>query len=141
MRNRAKCKLCKSVIESFHSEDYVVCKCDEISVSGGPSLRCAAKNFENFVRVDDEDNEIIVTTIGDVKQFDNETKMGKKELVDMLEALVNNIDALPQHAQTAPATNYDLSIGLRLVLAIFKNENKDHNSKNSTNRKTNKKAK
>ena len=35
MRNRAKCKLCSSVIESYHRYDEVSCKCGEINISGG----------------------------------------------------------------------------------------------------------
>ena len=60
MRNRAKCKLCQSTIESFHPTDLVLCKCGEISVDAGEGLKCAAKSWENFLRVDDEGNEIIV---------------------------------------------------------------------------------
>ena len=58
MRNRAKCKLCNTIIESFHQHDYVKCKCDEIAVDGGPDgCRVMAKNWDNFLRVDDSGKE------------------------------------------------------------------------------------
>lgn len=62
MRNRAKCKLCGDILESFHRNDYVKCSCDEISIDGGQSMfRCGAKNWSNFLRVDDNGKEIEVT--------------------------------------------------------------------------------
>ena len=60
MRNRAKCKLCGDIIESFHPTDVVECKCGEIAVDRGLGLGCAARDWKNFVRVDDEGNEIVV---------------------------------------------------------------------------------
>ena len=64
MKNRAKCKLCGDVIESFHSYDYVACRCGEIAVDGGmDNFRCIANDFGNFLRVDDEGNEIVVKVV------------------------------------------------------------------------------
>lgn len=62
MRNRAKCKLCGDILESFHQHDYVTCSCDEISIDGGQYMfKCGAKDFRNFLRVDDNGKEIEVT--------------------------------------------------------------------------------
>lgn len=48
--NKAKCKLCNSIIESKYRHDYVECSCGEISVDGGKDyLKRGAKNFENFI--------------------------------------------------------------------------------------------
>ena len=56
MRNIAKCKLCSSIIESKHRHDYVSCLCGEISIDGGNDYhKCFAKDWRNFVRVDDEE--------------------------------------------------------------------------------------
>jgi hypothetical protein len=61
MRNRAKCKLCSSIIESMKLDDYVSCKCGAITINGGTyAYECRANHWENFIRVDDEGNEIIV---------------------------------------------------------------------------------
>lgn len=123
MRNRAKCKLCKTIIESYHPGDYVDCKCGEISVSGGAAMFCAAKSWDNFVRVDDKDSEIVTKVLDDVKPVDNyDKKPTKKELIEMLERDITNIENMPQAAMTAPITHYDLASSLLLLLAIFKAE-------------------
>ena len=121
MRNRAKCKLCNSVIESFHQGDYVDCKCGEISVSGGAAMYCAAKSWDHFVRVDDEGSEIVTKVVDDVKPLYTE-KPTKKELIEMLERDICNIENMPQAALTSPITHYDLISYLMIVAAIFKSE-------------------
>ena len=60
MRNRAKCKLCSDILESFHEHDWVSCKCGEISICGGNvKLECSAKDWKSFLRVDDQGNVIV----------------------------------------------------------------------------------
>ena len=55
MKNRAKCKLCNSIIESFHRHDYVTCACGEIAVDGGLDyFKVIARDYANFLRIDDE---------------------------------------------------------------------------------------
>jgi hypothetical protein len=126
MKNRAKCKLCGSIIESFHLYDYVTCKCGEIAVDGGTDyLSCAAKDFDNFLRVDDLGNEIEVkvhdsSQIDDIKIQSNESsKPNKKELLDMLKEMINNIERLPKNAMTTPITHSDFASALMLLLAIL----------------------
>ena len=129
MKNRAKCKLCESIIESHHRHDYVSCKCGEISVDGGDEyFRCAAINWENFLRVDDEGN-IIIPTIKDnnVKPIDNETleeapKLTKKDLVKILQDMITNIENLPPEAMTVPVNQYDLMGLMMILVAIFKED-------------------
>src|SRR5580692_543260 len=61
MRNSAKCRLCLDVLESFHQFDLVACKCGEISITGGNhGFGTSAKNYANFIRLDDENREIEV---------------------------------------------------------------------------------
>jgi hypothetical protein len=126
MRNRAKCKLCQAVIESFHAYDYVECKCGEIAVEGGESLKVYAKDFSNFLRVDDLGNEIIVQVqdvrIHNMKQDENVTKHNKKELLKMLEEMINNIQNLPQAAMVNPINHYDFCSALLLILATLRSE-------------------
>lgn len=127
MKNRAKCKVCLSVIESFHIYDYVTCKCGQISISGGnDKLECSAKDWANFLRIDDEGHEIIVK-VKDSKESkestnsdENPPKMTKKEMLEMLEASVKNIENLPKGAMIQPITHYDMYNFMVLVLAIFK---------------------
>ena len=113
MRNIAKCRLCESIIESTHEKDYVTCKCGEISVDGGTLLRCAAKNFDNFIRVDDEGNEIIVKVV-------DAPKPTKEQLIEYLDEMRKNIEKLPTNALLTPVTQYDLASALLLIHSIFK---------------------
>jgi hypothetical protein len=147
MRNRAKCKLCFSIIESFHATDWVQCKCEEIAVGGGEAMRCAAKHWENFFRVDDEGNEIkvkITKPILDslVEQVSNDPdnasdnnahnnasqikphdKPTKKDLLEMLRNMLQSYESLPQNALNAPITGYDFTSLLILLVALFKEDN------------------
>ena len=128
MRNRAKCKLCGDILESFHMNDYVTCKCGEISIDGGTHyLRVAAKNWNNFLRVDDEDNEIIpviydqndkVTT----RAPQEPRQLSRKELIDMLQETLNSIERLPDHAMSLPINHYDFYSFAALVLSILRSE-------------------
>ena len=127
MRNRAKCKLCGSIIESFHSTDYVMCKCEEIAVDGGPALICHAKSFDNFLRVDDEGNEIIVTIEGINKKPDIQLKPTKKEILNVLEEMIKTIDNLPPGAMQVPITHYDYQWMLLLLSSILKADCNDSN--------------
>ena len=128
MRNRAKCKLCLSVLESFHKNDFVACKCGEIAICGGlETLITQAKDYANFLRVDDEGNEIIVTYKGEnteeaTKELhaDPVKPITKKELLDMLEEFIRSDEKLPESAQMSPLTYYDLSRYMLIILEILK---------------------
>jgi len=124
-RNRAKCKLCGDIIESFHSTDYIICKCGEISVAEGAALKCGARDYNNFLRVDDDGNEIKVKTISDtsndkVEALTDYPKPTRKDMLDMLDETIKNYDKLPQHAMTQPVTHYDLLSALLLLSSLFK---------------------
>jgi hypothetical protein len=133
MRNRAKCKLCEQIIESLHSHDYVPCKCGEIAIDGGDSyFRCVAHNWANFLRIDDDGN-VIVPEIKDSPELEakglpegneaiteSRAKVGRAELLDMLDEMVKNIDNLPRHAMDAPVTHSDLSSVLLLISKVLR---------------------
>lgn len=125
MRNRAKCKKCNSVIESYHATDMVFCKCGEIYVDGGDALQCGAGDFSNFIRVDDKGNEIVVKVMEkDSEKKDVNPLYSKKpdrnELIKMFEEITNSYDRLPQGAMEAACTNYDLHSCMFLILQILK---------------------
>lgn len=130
VKNRAKCKLCQSIIESFHTHDYVSCKCGEISIDGGDQYcRALAKNWENFLRVDDEGNEIVVKVVNnfaeddtDVKQLYTESKPTKSDLIKMLADMGKSIEELPPQAMTMSVSNYDLGALISLLLLILKSD-------------------
>jgi len=117
MRNRAKCKLCKNIIESKYEGDNVHCECGEISIDGGNErLSCASLNWENFLRVDDEGNEIIVT----IKEMEKNVP-DKKELIEMLDEMIKSYENLPTNAMLTPVNHYDLVSALLLMSSILKN--------------------
>ena len=61
--NKAKCKNCEDVIESKHRHDWVACSCftntedcTGIFVDGGKAYYHYGGNFDNFIRIE-EDNQ------------------------------------------------------------------------------------
>ena len=129
MKNRAKCKLCQTIIESMHSTDLVLCKCGAISVDGGDGMRCAANDWNNFLRVDDEGHEIIIKiqNTENEAQSQNKQKLSsesvkptKAELIKMLEDMIESIERLPTHAMQSPISHYDLASALLLISEILK---------------------
>lgn len=124
MRNRAKCRICKSIIESFHQSDVVECNCGEISIWGGNyELGCGAKNFDNFYRIDDLDNEILVKVVGRQNQqpsADSASVIDRDEKIKMLEMMIKNIENLPTQAMSQPISHYDHLSFMLLVYSILK---------------------
>lgn len=121
MRNRAKCKLCADVIESFHADDYVPCKCGEISVDGGMALLCKANNWGNFLRVDDDGKEISVKVVDNSQSAPFvESKPSRADMIMMLDEMVKSYENLPQAAMSQSVTHYDILSILLLVSALFK---------------------
>lgn len=118
MKNRAKCKLCNSIIESFHQYDMVLCKCEEIYVDAGEAMKCGAKDWKNFVRVDEDGNEVI-PKYPDQETIEKSSKPSKEELLQMLDDMVKSYDRLPAAALSTPATNADLLSILLLVRSLF----------------------
>jgi len=127
MRNRAKCKLCNSVIESFMRNDYVTCQCGEISVNHGDALWCEARSWDNFIRVDDEGNEKCVTYHEKNGEHNEEVngkekthKPTKEELISILEEMIKSYENLPQQALLAPVSHSDQLSLLMLVSSVLK---------------------
>lgn len=127
MRNRAKCKLCKTIIESAWTLDYVTCACGEIAVSGGDQkYECFANDLSNIIRVDDMGNEIIPQIVdkelSDIYLLMKEKKLPKptkKDLIHELGLMIKNIENLPDHAKSTSVTHFDLCSALILISLIF----------------------
>lgn len=119
MRNRAKCKLCGDTIESYANDDTIECSCGEITISGGAQkLITWAKDYTNFLRIDDFDNEI------EVKFVDKEQSTLKNyaspnfEKQKLLEEFKNLIDYY-ENMKLHQVTNKDLADFMRLILLIM----------------------
>lgn len=139
MRNRAKCKKCNSIVESYHSTDYVMCKCGEIAVCEGAALKCAARDYNNFVRVDDDGNEIVVTVIephSNTKIHNDAVDISTTHIknthptptyidkLDMLDAMIKSVEKLPQAALSTPITHYDYLSVLMLLSSILRDDSR-----------------
>lgn len=128
MRNRAKCKSCGDLLESFHRHDFVSCKCGEISIEGGEVVfKCFSKNWENFIRIDDDGNEVSVKVV----EKDNQEEpvhreksyaLGRKDKIKMLKTLTENISNLPESAMSLPVSHYDLYSFMLVVSELFSEE-------------------
>lgn len=132
MINRAKCNLCKDVLESFDEYDVVACKCGEICIWGGAyKLMSRANNYSNFLRVDENGNEIVVhyQEKKDEKTNNNNPtynpkNITNKELIEMLDAMIKSYENLPQNALLQPITHYDLLSLMLLLSEILKKINR-----------------
>ena len=132
MRNRAKCAKCKTTIESLHSTDLVVCACTAISIEGGQDRFIAfAREWGDFLRVDDEGNEIVVKVVDkDDVSHDKPTneipvqmeppKLTRDDKLQMLADMVKSIENLPPQAMWTAVNQYDLYNALALIVSIFK---------------------
>jgi len=133
MKNRAKCRKCGDIIESFHADDYVTCTCDEIAVDGGAALRCYSRDWSNFVRVDDENNEIIPKVIDKTKTNEKDAQdtleasipISSKELLDQLQRSIDKYDDMPENAMMQPVLHFELVNYQLLVSELFRRLLKD----------------
>lgn len=129
MKNRARCKLCGTVIEPLSLYDYVTCKCGEIAVEGSESLRVYANDLNNLLRVDDEGNIIVPkiidkTSADDLRVEDTQEKSvpTRAQKVEMLKEMLKSIERLPQNAMTLPVTYYDYVSFISLICSIIEEE-------------------
>lgn len=118
MRNRAKCKACESIIESLSHQDEVSCKCGQISVSGGDRLGCAAINWNNFLRVDDEGHVI-------TPQIQEKAPITRDDMLSALDEMIKRIEEMPANAMVVSINHYDFVSLLILLSSIFRSENNE----------------
>ena len=123
MKNKAKCRLCGDIIESVHSDEVASCKCGAISVHGGDAMYCSVLgDWTNFIRVDDNGNEIVPTI--KEKAIDEseatERLATKQDLIDALTRQYEYIDASYDVVKWAAPTTSDISAMLQIIVGIFK---------------------
>jgi hypothetical protein len=129
MRNRAKCKLCQSIIESFLPDEIIYCKCGEIAVCDGPALRMWPFGSPHFLRVDDVGNEIVVShkekdgeSDGDKQTNRPNEHRSKADLIKDFENAIEYIDKAPNHEQYSFVTNAALCHYMKALVNILKRE-------------------
>ena len=127
MRNRAKCKLCKSELESVAFSDVVSCECGEISIWGGlQELKVMARDYKNFLRLDEKGNEIEVKVIDKPKEEEetvmNEEKqpeLTREQKIEMVDAMLKYYDDLPGHALLSSPTQYDMKAMFLMIRQVL----------------------
>jgi len=129
LRNRAKCKLCGYLIESFHRYDYVSCECGEIAVDGGKEYyKVMAKNYDNFIRIDDMGNEVPIKVLDEADNSNNNTNSDNDIINDSdklspfqtFVAMKENLDALPEFVKDEKISYRELSSILAVLIEILK---------------------
>ncbi len=88
-------------------------------------MRCSAGDWTNFIRVDDDGNEIIPKIVSSGKEEDppvseKASKPTREDLLKMLDGMVESIENLPSHAMSTPINHYDLISVLMLLSSILK---------------------
>ena len=77
--NKAQCKICKSIIESFHVHDFKTCDCGAISVDGGSEyFRFSGDSdsiislcgYKHFIRLNTDDNDFFKDIICKKNKWD-----------------------------------------------------------------------
>lgn len=68
LSNKAKCKLCNTIVESTHRHDFVMCPCGSIFVDGGTAYLRRGGQLEHY-----EDMSII-------QEVENDTTRTKNSL-------------------------------------------------------------
>lgn len=124
MRNRAKCALCKDIIETHFPSDYQHCSCGEIAIDG--IKRGYTKHQENFLHLNDDDTEEALLLLGEegkempIESTDDPVTPKKEELIDMLDQMIKTYENLPQHALHQPVSYYDHLSLLLLMSSILR---------------------
>ncbi len=134
---KAKCKLCNNIIEIKNRVDMFSCPCGEITIDYITTQlhACIKTDKTNLMFVDDEGNEIMTKPLEtedvawiDGKNIDELSRPlgedfnigNRRELLSMLDAMILQIDSLPQPAKFAPVTHSDFSELLTLIAALFR---------------------
>jgi hypothetical protein len=129
MRNRGKCKLCHTIIESFYMGHLDTCKCGAVSVFNGDGMDMAPFGSPHFLRVDEVGNEIVVSykekssESGSHEEGDkpNEPR-SRADLIKDFENAIEYINRAPQHEQLSFVTNVALCHYMRAIVNILKME-------------------
>lgn len=112
----------------MHSTDLVLCSCGEIFVDGGDAMKCGANDWSNFLRLDEQGNEVIVKITEKevmVKIPEESAQTQLREALEALETLVEHYQELPAQALYAPVTHADLGVVLSLLSLIMRTRNSE----------------
>lgn len=121
MRNRAKCKNCDSILESFTLYDYVECSCGGIAIDGGSyRLNAYARNWENFLRIDDDGKITPISFVEKPSEYQKEAEhqqakeepkqLAKEGIMYEIDSTIQRLENLQILHQSQPLTQNDLKL-------------------------------
>ncbi len=129
MRNRAKCKLCGDILESFYLNDVVECSCGEITIWGGLyELNSKANDYENFLRIDEDGNEITVRFLQKGEEdkeeelYEIKGRLSKKEAIELMERTLKGMQDSLDHSMNRYVNYYDFCYYLSLILSALRED-------------------
>lgn len=147
MTDKAKCKLCSTIIEiSEDIQGIKICSCGEIGLGKAlGKLTLIANDFKNIIRIDDDGKEYETRIserrankesspeIPDSSNAEKDAKgsdMGdtdisplkpdRESIIEILEAMIQTIEGMPQHARLAPITHADYAWVLGVIVQGLK---------------------
>lgn len=120
MKNRAKCKLCNTIITTLNTLDEFSCPCGELTIDciSGEFHAKVKSDIDNLILVDDEGNEIIPKFAH--IELEMSVPNSRKEILLTLDAMIASIDSLPPSARQSPITHSDFSAALSLIATLFR---------------------
>lgn len=93
----------------------------------GGAMRSEAKDYENFLRVDDLGNEVVVRYKEQIDSNENiatDHDNGKgptiEELIQAVDHSIEAIENLPDHAKYEPCNQYDICSILLTIKAVLR---------------------
>lgn len=123
MRNRAKCRLCGDILESFHEHDLVQCRCKEIAITGGNyKPHRMTRHAENFILINDDGKEEAFTPYEEksLEQIQEQKVMTKEEAIQELENMVKFMENMREQALYSHVTQCDLYRFMALLVFVLK---------------------
>lgn len=126
MKNRAKCKLCLTIIESHFEGDVCYCRCGEICVFGGPSMDMSPFGSPHFLRVDDLGNEVVVQykSVNETKESDDAVDQEPEQLhvedpLHYLESIFELDEQFLNKGHNQPMTRSEVMLYMRAIIKLF----------------------
>ena len=122
VKNRAKCKVCNTIMHAKEPYIRVLCNCGRcfIELEMDKTL-CGTDEWSNLVFVDDEGNEIVLNSPEETEVIPE--KISKKQLIEQMKDMIRSYDNLPPRALYEPVLTIDMKNLMLLVVGILESEN------------------
>lgn len=82
----------------------------------------SARNYDNFLRIDDLGNEIVVKVEKKPEEEMVPIQLKRKDYIQALDEAIQHFTNLPDSARFSPVNQYEMEAYLKLLLLIFQTE-------------------